>query len=182
LPVLCFSGFQPPPHFGKEAGRFAFLHRHKSGGIPLTLMKRIVTKLAVLALLTLAIVGCGADVNMYFDRGSVGLGGSGVFNEGYDTGYYYLEDSRYDYWWYYSDGSQWWHWDDHWVVDTGFIWYDNHDDWYYYEYDPFWYDPYYDPYDSIYYDDPYYWDDVYLEDDGYYGDGWYYEDNFYRDY
>jgi len=115
-------------------------------------MRGIVTKLAVLTFLTIAIAGCGADVNVYLGGG--GSGGS-VFDGGRDTGYYYLEDARYDYWWYYSDGSQWWHWDDRWVADADFVWYDDQSSSRYYEYDPS---------DGAYYDDPFYWDDVYYED------------------
>ncbi len=131
-------------------------------------MRCTVTKLAALAFLTLAIAGCGAGVDMRLGGARVG---AGAFAR--DTGYYYLEDPLYDYRWYYSDGSQWWHWDDRgWAVDAGFVWRDGYD-WRYYEYDPLWYDPYYDPYGSFYYDDPYYWDDVYWGDGGYYGDDWY---------
>lgn len=120
--------------------------------------------------MTLIIAGCGA-VNVYFGGGQ-------------DAGYYYIEDSRHDNQWYYSDGSRWMHWDDYdgWAVDADFVWYDDHDDWYYYEYDPLYYDPWYDPYDYVYYDDPYYWDDVYWGDGGYYGDDWYWEDEYYDPY
>jgi len=131
-------------------------------------MSKTMTKLVVITFLTLAIAGCGS-----VDVHGGGRHGPDVII-GQNTGYYYLEDARYDYWWYYSDGSQWWHWNDSgWVIDSGFIWYDD-SNWYQYGYDPFWYDPYYDPSGSIYYDDPYYWDDVYWDDDGYYGDDWYY--------
>lgn len=135
---------------------------------------RTVTKLAMLALPFLAAVGCGTNVDVHFGGSSGGYGGP-------DIGYYYVDDSRYDHWWYYSDGSRWWYWDNGWTVDAGFVWHDDHD-WYYYEYDPLYYDPYYDPYNSFY-DDPYYWDDVYWDDGSYCGDDWYYYgDGYYDDY